>query len=109
MKTYVVELPQSVVDKVEEIKQKMQGRGVSVKAMDLAKLIEFELTFLDEAVEYCRKNLKLSPETKGRLQVLMERNGFRNTDEAVSFLLDFYETATRRKLLLKELEVKENV
>ncbi|GEM_PF-3759989 len=106
VRSFVVELPESAVRKIEEIKQKMQGRGVSVKAMDLAKLIEFELTFLDEAVEYCRKNLKLSPETKGRLQVLMEREGFRTYEEAISFLLDFYEVATRRKLLLKELEVK---
>lgn len=52
------------------------------------------------------ERLPVRPETKQRVWVLMRRNGFRNTDEAVSFLLDFYETATRRKLLLKELGVK---
>ncbi|WP_158508398.1 hypothetical protein [Thermococcus barophilus] len=51
------------------------------------------------------ERLPVRPETKRRIWALMRRNGFRNTDEAVSFLLDFYETATRRKLLVKELEV----
>ncbi|WP_367884944.1 hypothetical protein [Thermococcus sp. JCM 11816] len=32
--------------------------GLNVKAKDLASLIEFELTFLDETAEYCRKKLK---------------------------------------------------
>ena len=58
MKTYVVELPQSAVEKIEEIRQKLVERGLPVKAEDLASLIEFELTFLDETVEYCRKKLK---------------------------------------------------
>jgi len=58
MKTYVVELPQSAVEKIEEIRQKLVERGLNVKAKDLASLIEFELTFLDETVEYCRKKLK---------------------------------------------------
>ena len=58
MKTYVVELPQSAVEKIEEIRQKLVERGLSVKAKDLASLIEFELAFLDETVEYCRKKLK---------------------------------------------------
>ncbi len=47
--------------------------------------------------------------TKQKVLALVRRNGFRNTDEAVSFLLEFYETATRRKLLLKELEVTSSV
>ncbi|WP_461865069.1 hypothetical protein [Thermococcus sp.] len=58
MKTYVVELPQSAVEKIKEIRQKLVERGLNVKAKDLASLIEFELTFLDETVEYCRKKLK---------------------------------------------------
>ncbi len=45
----------------------------------------------------------VSKATKQKLWRLKERNGFKNFDEAVSFLLDFYETATRRKLLLKEV------
>jgi len=53
--------------------------------------------------------VKVRYETKQRLWALMERNGFGSLDEAVSFLLDFYETATRRKLLLEELEVKADV
>ncbi len=58
MKAYVVELPQSAVEKIEEIRQKLVEKGLNVKAKDLASLIEFELTFLDETVEYCRKKLK---------------------------------------------------
>ena len=58
MKTYVVELPQSAVEKIEEIKQKLVERGLNVKAKDLTSLIEFELIFLDEITEYCRKKLK---------------------------------------------------
>lgn len=58
MKAYVVELPESVVEKIEEIRQKLVERGLNVKAKDLASLIEFELTFLDETAEYCRKKLK---------------------------------------------------
>ncbi len=46
----------------------------------------------------------VSEATKEKLWALMERNGFKNLDEAISFLLEFYETATRRRLLLKEVE-----
>jgi len=57
MNTCVVELPQSAVEKIEEIRQKLVERGLNVKTKDLASLIEFELTFLDETVEYCRRKL----------------------------------------------------
>ena len=56
-------------------------------------MMEFERLFVSKA-------------TKERLWALKERNGFKDFDEAVSFLLEFYETATRRKLLMKELGVK---
>jgi len=106
---YTVELSQSVVEKIEEIRQKLVGRGLNVKAKDLASLIEFELFFLDEVAEFCRRKLTFSAETRSRLEALMERNGFKTHEEAISFLLDFYETATRRKLLLEELEVTSDV
>ncbi len=48
--------------------------------------------------------VKVRYQTKQRLWVLKERNGFKDLDEAISFLLEFYETATRRRLLLKEVE-----
>ncbi|MFA4641529.1 hypothetical protein [Pyrococcus kukulkanii] len=50
------------------------------------------------------EELQISLENKKRLEVLMQRNGFRDYDEALNFLLEFYETYTRRKLLLRELE-----
>jgi len=52
------------------------------------------------------ERLLVSEATKERLWRLKERNGFKTLDEAVSFLLEFYETATRRKLLLEELGVE---
>ncbi len=52
------------------------------------------------------ERLLVSEATKQKLWALKERNGFKTLDEAVSFLLEFYETATRRKLLMKELGVE---
>ncbi|MFA4700157.1 hypothetical protein [Pyrococcus kukulkanii] len=46
-------------------------------------------------------------QTKEKLFVLKKRNGFRDYDEALNFLIEFYETSTRRKLWLRELGFEE--
>ena len=47
------------------------------------------------------------PETKRKLFALKERNGFKDLDATVSFLIEFYETYTRRKLLFQKLGFEE--